>query len=71
MTPSTYSTTHSEKRERAKTIMAVISLVAVIAGWIVTLSIDRQPKGYDTVHPMPNAHIDWLQTYHGGAPDGV
>ena len=65
MTPSTYSTTHSEKRERAKTILAVI------AGWIVALSIDRQPKGYDTVHPIPNAHIDWLQTYHGGAPDGV
>lgn len=71
MTPSTYSTTHSEKRERAKTILAVISLVAVIAGWIVAISIDRQPKDYDTVHPMPNAHIDWLQTYHGGAPDGV
>ena len=57
--------------ERAKTILAVISLVAVIAGWIVALSIDRQPKGYDTVHPMANAHIDWLQTYYGGAPDGI
>ena len=71
MTPSRYSTTHCGKSERTKTILAVVLLLAVIAAWIITLSTEQQPKGHDTVHPMPNAHVDWLQTYHGGAPDGV
>ena len=71
MTPSGYSTTHRGKRELIKTILAVALLLAVIAAWAVTLSVEEKPNGYDTEHPMPNAHTSWLQTYYGGSANGL
>lgn len=71
MTPSKYSITNRGKRERTKTILAVLLLLAVIVGWIITLATEKQPKDFDTEHPMPNAHISWLQTYYGGLQNGI
>ena len=50
----------------AKTILAVLFLLIVLAAWVVTLATDKEPEAWDTVHPIPNAFISWEQTFYGG-----
>ena len=58
-----YSNTSSGKM---KTIVAVFSLLVVLAAWVVFIAVDREPETWDTVHPIPNVNISWNQTFHGG-----
>jgi hypothetical protein len=60
-------TTHREKMERIKLALAVLMLLAVIAGWAVTLATEKPRKDYDIELPMANAHVSWMQTYREGA----
>ena len=44
-------------------------ILAVIIGlaWNYLESSEAEELKPDAVYPMANAHISWLQTYHGGA----
>ena len=58
------------KKERQGSIIFILMIIlAIIIGfaWNYIQSDEAEGQKPDAVYPMANAHISWLQTYHGGA----
>ena len=57
------------KKERQGSIIFILMIIlAIIIGlaWNYIESGEAEGLKPDAVYPMANAHISWLQTYHGG-----
>lgn len=57
------------KKERQGSIIFILMIIlAIIIGlaWNYIESGEAEGLKPDAVYPMVNAHISWLQTYHGG-----
>ncbi len=57
-----------KKERQGQIIFIVVIILAVIIGlaWNYLESSEAEELKPDVVYPMTNAHISWLQTYHGG-----
>ena len=53
---------------KGQIIFVVVIILAIIIGlaWNYLESGEAEGQRPDAVYPMANAHISWLQTYHGG-----
>lgn len=63
-------TTDCGKKERVKTSVAVLCLVAVIIAGAVGLIIERQPTPWDVEYRMTNQHIRWEGAGYDGIREG-
>lgn len=57
------------KKERQGSIIFIVMIIlAIIIGlaWNYLESSEAEELAPDVIYPMANAHISWLQTYHGG-----
>ena len=57
-----------KKERQGSIIFIVVIILAIIIGlaWNYLESSEAEELKPEVIYPMANAHISWLQTYHGG-----